>query len=131
MKIIKNISGNLEKLKNEQEKNVDGFGFQENLAEIGEAKKEDSVLFSENEKDLRKKIESIKLNGNLSRQAQVNADDAKLLDGQKKIKRLLQLASQKGVIYAVNVAKKINDPYVLDALHDTLAKEGHYKEFIK
>ena len=38
-------------------------------------------------------------------------------------------AKSKGVVYAVNVAKKMDDPFVLDKLHDNLAKEGYYKSF--
>lgn len=48
---------------------------------------------------------------------------------EEKIKKLLLVARQKGVVWAVNVAKKMDDPYMLDMFHDALAKEGFYKKF--
>ena len=48
-----------------------------------------------------------------------------------KLKELLSIAQQKGVVVAIQVAQKTNDPFLLDLLHDILAKEGYYKEFIK
>jgi len=43
-----------------------------------------------------------------------------LEDMQVQVERLVQLAELKGVVYAVNVAKKL-DFYVLDQVHDQLA----------
>ena len=48
-----------------------------------------------------------------------------------KIRRLLDLASEKGLFFAIDVAKKMNDHYTLDVLHDILIKEGLYKKFRK
>ena len=48
---------------------------------------------------------------------------------EEKIRKLLLVAKEKGVVWAVNVAKKMDDPYMLDLLHDALAKEGFYKKF--
>ncbi len=53
-----------------------------------------------------------------------------------KINGLVNLAKEKGVLYAVKVARKVEDNYVLDELHDRLAfvfyealvKEGLIKE---
>ena len=44
---------------------------------------------------------------------------------------LLKIAREKGLVYAIQVAKKMNEPYLLDVLHDTLASEGFYKDFKK
>jgi len=41
-----------------------------------------------------------------------------------KLSRLLSLAKTKGAHYAVDIVKQMNDPYMLDALHDLLVQEG-------
>ncbi len=51
---------------------------------------------------------------------------AKELKGEKKerqIKLLTDLAFEKGVIHATEVAEKLDDPYILDEFHDTLVDE--------
>jgi hypothetical protein len=51
---------------------------------------------------------------------------AKQLKGQQKkrqIKLLTDLAFEKGVIHATEVAQKLDDPYILDEFHDTLVDE--------
>lgn len=101
----------------------------EPVAEAVEKKEE--KITEEVLRGVKDKIEKTDLDDKLKAQAQTQADDVKNLDEQNKLKNLLEIAKQKGVVYAVHVAKKMNDPYLLDALHDALAKEGHYKEFIK
>ena len=51
--------------------------------------------------------------------------------GDSDIKKLLEIAREKGVVFAIKVAKSMNDPFLLDTLHDALAKEGYYKDFVK
>ena len=52
--------------------------------------------------------------------------------GQKeKIETLLKIARERGVEAAIQVAKEMNDSYLLDTLHDILAKEGYYQNFKK
>ena len=48
-----------------------------------------------------------------------------------KLVRLLELTKEKGVSFAIVVAKKMKDPYTLDAFHDILSREGYYKKFSK
>lgn len=51
---------------------------------------------------------------------------AKKLKTEKKerqIQLLTDLAFEKGVIHATEVAKKLEDPYILDEFHDTLVDE--------
>ncbi|MBI2439135.1 MAG: hypothetical protein HYV45_00805 [Candidatus Moranbacteria bacterium] len=54
----------------------------------------------------------------------VVAMDAKsvdvMTDEESKIQMLLDLASTKGVVHAVKVARKLNDYYALDCMHDEL-----------
>ncbi|MFZ2187510.1 MAG: hypothetical protein WAV46_02675 [Candidatus Moraniibacteriota bacterium] len=43
------------------------------------------------------------------------------VDEESKIQKLLDLASSKGVVYAVKVARSLQDYYALDRMHDELA----------
>lgn len=53
------------------------------------------------------------------------ASDAKsisaIADEESKIQQLLDLAGTKGVVYAVKVARSLQDYYALDRMHDDLA----------
>jgi hypothetical protein len=62
---------------------------------------------------------------------EVNAASIQLLSAKGKITELLQIAQKKGVEYAVKVAMKMDDAYLVDSLHDALAKDEHYKDFVK
>lgn len=131
MKIKKNVGENHEKPKNQPEKDFGEVGVAEKTAETVVSETEVQKLSSEETKKLREKIEKTDLSDSLKIQAQGQADDIKSLDDKKKVEELLKIAKKKGVIYAIHIAKKMNNSYVLDALHDILAEEGHYKEFIK
>jgi hypothetical protein len=99
----------------------------------GEAKEIKEM--SSNEKlvdaELRKEIELMELDENLKKEAAEKANKIHFLADDDKLKNLLQIAKEKGVIYAIKVAKAMNEPYLLDIFHDMLAKEGLYKQFIK
>ncbi len=101
----------------------------EGLGEIQDGKEiiPDKEIISE--KELREKIEGMDVGGGLKMQAQNQAQQLKSLKEEEKVKNLLKIAKDKGVIYAVNVAKKMDDPYVLDRLHDVLTEKGFYKKF--
>lgn len=43
---------------------------------------------------------------------------------------LLKLSFEKGVYHAINVAKNLNDPYILDVFHDRLVSD-FYESLIK
>jgi len=81
--------------------------------------------------ELRKKIETMDLYDSLKPHVQAQVSQAQALKDQEKLQYLLALAKHKGVVFAVHVAQKMNNPYLLDALHDTLEKEGNYKRFVK
>lgn len=49
----------------------------------------------------------------------------------EQVKHLVDLALDKGVTYAVKVAKKTDDLYVLDRLHDTLVEEDLHQTLVK
>lgn len=56
-------------------------------------------------------------------------EDAKIVSAEKeaavKVAKLVGLAKEKGVIYAVKVARRSEDNYTLDEFHDRLAQELH------
>lgn len=117
------------------EKSLEVPSFEEELTKVSEptleAKESKDELKYEEIQKIREKIEKTDLGDSLKIQVTAQARSIKLLDGEKKIKKLIELAKLKGVVYAIHVAKKIDDPYVLDILHDTFAKEGYYKKFTK
>jgi len=97
---------------------------------LAESKDNTEQLKSEEIQKIREKIEKTEIDDSLKIQANSQAQSIKNLDEEKKIKELLNIARAKGVIYAVHVAQKMEDPYILDLLHDILVKEGYYKEFL-
>ena len=94
-------------------------------------KKELTEEESKTRRELEKEIEKIKLSPQTNVQAQKQADEMKKQTAQGKIQHLLDLAQSNGVAYAVEVARKLNDAYLLDLFHDTLAKQGLFKKFLK
>jgi hypothetical protein len=97
-------------------------------SELKEAKEQ---LDQEDVKRAREEIEKSDIDDSLKLQAASQAQNMKTLDEEKKIKKLVELVQSKGVVYAVAVARKMGDPFILDSLHDFLAKEGYYKQFLK
>lgn len=63
------------------------------------------------------------------------AGDAKSTSAERsaeaKIERLVQLATQKGVIHAVKVARHLDDNYALDEFHDRLMAEELHDALVK
>jgi len=85
---------------------------------------EDKIVSAE----LRQEIEKMELDEGMKAEAEKKAEKVEFLGEKAKIEYLLKMAHEKGVIFAVQVAMKMNDPYLLDILHDTLAQEGFYKK---
>ena len=46
------------------------------------------------------------------------------LSGGGKVERLVKIAKEKGVAFAISVAKDMQDPYLLDTLHDKIIENG-------
>lgn len=82
-------------------------------------------------RELRREIELMNIDDNLRKEAEQKANKIQFLADDDKLKNLLEVAKQKGVIFAIKVAKSMNDPFILDTLHDALAQEGYYKDFSK
>ncbi len=82
------------------------------------------------ESQIRQEIEKMQLNPALEDEAKKKANRIEFLGEQEKIEHLLVMAQEKGLAFAIRVAKEMNDPYLLDVFHDVLAKEGFYKKFL-
>jgi len=81
--------------------------------------------------ELRREIEMMKLDDTTKKDAEAKAEKIEFLGEKEKIEHLLKIARERGLVFAIHVAKKMNEPYLLDILHDTLAREGYYKDFTK
>lgn len=53
------------------------------------------------------------------------------MDAETQVQHLVDLASQKGVIHAVKVAKHMQDNYVLDTFHDRMLGEELHDALVK
>ena len=73
----------------------------------------------------------MEIDDNLKKQAEQKANKISFLADDDKLKKLLEIAREKGVVFAIKVAKSMNDPFILDTLHDALSQEGFYKDFTK
>jgi hypothetical protein len=81
--------------------------------------------------ELRKEIEMMEMDDKTKDEAKKKAQKIEFLGEKEKIEHLLEIAREKGVVFAIQVAKKMNEPYLLDILHDILAREGFYQKMGK
>lgn len=91
--------------------------------EATENEPEDSVTL------LKKKVEAMELEEEMKPQVSAKVQDTQDLDDEEKIQYLIKLAQTKGAIFAVKIAQKMDNPYILDSLHDALIENGQYKKF--
>ncbi len=82
------------------------------------------------EKQIRREIEMMELNPELKNEAAQKAKKIEFLGEEEKIKRLITIAKERGLAFAIKVAQDTNDPYLLDVFHDILANQGFYKTFL-
>jgi len=97
----------------------------EPVVEKKEISKDEKIVADE----LRREIEMMEVEGNLKEEAKKKAQEIEFLGEKEKIEHLLKIAREKGIIFAIKSAKEMKDAYILDTLHDILAKEGYYKNF--
>ena len=69
--------------------------------------------------------------GKLKEEIKEEKQQIETLEKEGKLNRLLNIAEERGAPFAVGIAKQMNDPYILDALHDILVRKGFYKKFLK
>lgn len=87
--------------------------------------REDQIVREE----IRRELELMDQDENLKKESQSKAKKIQVLGEEEKIEHLLQIAKEKGVAYAVKMAKDMKDPYILDIFHDVLVREGLWKKF--
>jgi hypothetical protein len=90
-----------------------------------EISKEERLVSAE----LRKEVEMMQLDDKTKAEAEKKAEKIGFLGEKEKIEHLLEIARKRGLVFAIQVARRMNEPYLLDILHDTLANEGYYKDF--
>ncbi len=91
--------------------------------EIPPEKKEVApVLEKTIEEQLRREIAIMELSPELEKEAIKKAKKIEFLGEKEKLERLVALAEEKGPVFAIRVAKEINDPHILDNFHDVLIK---------
>jgi len=105
----------------------DPEGTPEKILEKKEISQDEKIISEE----LRREIDLMQLDDNLKKQAEQKANIIQFLADDDKLEKLMEIAREKGVIFAIQVAKKMNEPFLLDTLHDTLAREGYYKDFTR
>ena len=95
-------------------------------------KKEPAIEEFITKEALKREIDKMELDNNLKEEANQKASKIQTLGEEKKIEHLLEIVKDKGIIFAVKVAKQMNDPYLLDTFHDILVKNWiYYKQFLK
>jgi len=117
----------IEEKKSESKQEI--FPSQEVLAmpEKGETSLQDKIITDE----LKREIELMELDETAKTEAEKAKQKIEFLGEKEKIEHLLQIAKERGVIFAVQLAKKMNEPYLLDTLHDILAQEGYYQKLMQ
>lgn len=81
---------------------------------------------------LKREIDTMELDDDLKAEAVEKAKRIQTLGEEEKIEHLLGITKDKGIAFAVKVAKQMNDPFVLDTFHDILVKEwASYKQFLR
>ena len=83
------------------------------------------------EEKITEELNKMKLMPDFDEEIEKETIQIQSLKKEGKLVRLLELTKEKGVSFAIVVAKKMKDPYTLDAFHDILSREGYYKKFSK
>ncbi|EKE15849.1 MAG: hypothetical protein ACD_11C00103G0051 [uncultured bacterium] len=105
--------------------------------EVFKVEKEGTAEISVAEKDgnYAKIISKIKTDDTVASLDDVVSDDAKIVsqktDAETQINHLVDIASIKGVVHAVKVAKHLQDNYVLDTFHDRLLSDEFHDALVK
>lgn len=116
-----------EKIERENEPSSRVERQQEITPERKEISNEDRIVSAE----LRREIEMMQLDPSKKKDAEIEREKIEYLGQEEKLKHLLQIAREKGLVFAVHVANKMGDASIVDTLHDILAREGFYKDFTK
>lgn len=74
--------------------------------------------------ELERQASELPMSPEEERAVEEHAKHTATLNDEAKVRHLVQLAKDKGPVYAVKVAKNTDSPYILDALHDVLRYEN-------
>jgi hypothetical protein len=103
-----------------------------NPESFGHEQKEGREVFETKDRasqeELQKEIEKVSQSPQGQQDIKQKVAQIKDLDTQGKLSRLLSLAQERGVAFAISVAKEMNDPYLLDTLHDGIIEKGIHKK---
>jgi len=80
--------------------------------------------------EIKKRLEDQALSQEMQEEIQREAENLMSANEPERTEKLLAIAKKKGVVSAINIAKKMTD-FDIDTFHDVLAKNGLYKEFLK
>jgi len=80
---------------------------------------------------LRREIDAMELSPELHEEAKKASQKIQFFGEEEKLSHLIKIAEEKGIIYAVKVAKNMNESYILDKLHDIFVENDYYKKFLK
>jgi hypothetical protein len=98
-----------------------------------EPKKEKEISPDEKivREEIMREIEMMEKDESMKAEAEQKVKRIHYMSDDKKLEELVKIAREHGVLAAVKMAKDMNDPFLLDTLHDILSKEGYYKNFVK
>jgi len=98
----------------------------EGVPEKKEITKSDEIITAE----LKRELDLMEMDPNLKKGVEAEKEKISFLGEKEKIEYLLKIAREKGLVFAIQIARKMNEPFLLDLLHDTLAREGYFKDFM-
>ena len=100
-----------------------------------EEKKPPEIVSGEKEETYEKILSKVQSHGAESHKGETIKNDAKNFmqktDAESQIQHLVDVAMEKGVVYAVKVAKHLEDNYVLDMFHDKLLADELHDALLK
>ena len=105
----------------------------EDLAEREAQREEERVPTGREDRveELKQRAAQVTLTPEEEQEAERHKAEVGALEKDAQVQRLLQIAEAKGVIFAVKVAAGLDDAYTIDRLHDVLAQDERYKDFLK
>ena len=131
---VEEKAGQIEKIGEFSKERIGEKVLEELYAEKKEALEKRELLLKK-EKLVREKLKEeamkIRMSFKLKEEAKKKAKQIKNLDTKERLRYLLVLAEEKGVSFAVRIARNMKDAYTLDLFHDILARDKLYKKFPK
>ena len=132
--IKKNQYASKEDVKNPSELAMESEVFDGDIVETEKPQEVSDTLKEAVKKEIQDTMESIVLNDDAKAQALDDAGNLQQIEDDKKVEELLKLAKTKGrgVVYAITVAEKMGNSYVIDKLHDKMSADWQdYKQYLK